>query len=244
MHRFFVPASRISGEEIEFAEDQRRQMLNVLRLRQGDLVAAFDGSGREFVAEINVLNGAHALGRIVEVRTPATEPDLDVTLVQSMPKGDKIEIILQKCTEIGVSSFLIMETERSVRRIRPEDMEKNLIRWRAIVREAAEQSGRTRVPSVDGVISFQDALARVKNSGISFIAWENEKEMTLSSALPSLSGAKQVSYLIGPEGGFSAEEIAAARTEGIIPVSLGPRTLRTETAAIVVSALIVYGPRS
>jgi len=239
-HRFFVPADRISGNQVSFTEDQRRQIRNVLRLRPGDAVVAFDGSGRELVAEIEALDESHALGRVLEIRTPATEPGLRLTLIQGIAKGEKLDFILQKCTEIGAAEFIIVETARSVPRIPQEKMPAKLERWRAIVREAAEQSGRARLPTVDGVIPFRRALARVRNcAGI--IAWEGERALTLSSELPRLVGADRVAYFVGPEGGFTPDEIAAARTEGIVPVSLGPRTLRTETAAVVGAALITYG---
>ena len=124
-------------------------------------------------------------------------------------------------------------------RIPPEKVAPRLDRWRAIAREAAEQSGRTRVPSVDGVIPFKEALARAKG-GVGLIAWEEESELLLSSELSRLLDAGAVTLFIGPEGGFSAEEVAEARKGGVISVSLGPRTLRTETAAIAASALIIY----
>lgn len=239
-HRFFVPAGRISGDQVSFTEDQRKQIRNVLRLRPGDIVVALDGSGREFLTEIRVLDETRAVGRVLETTTPGTEPSLQLTLVQGLPKGEKTDLILQKCTEIGVAEFLIAEAARSVPRFAPGKVAGRLDRWRAIVREAAEQSGRTRLPSVDGVIPFGQALARVTNYDAAVIAWEEEKETSLLSALRRLEGANRIAYLVGPEGGFTATEVATARAEGVIPVSLGPRTLRTETAAIVGAAVIIY----
>ena len=239
-HRFFIPADRISGDIISFTDEQRSQLRNVLRLRAGDSVTAFDGSGREFITEIEALDEKHAVGKVLEIKTPATEPPVRLTIVQSLPKGEKIDLILQKCTEIGVSEFLITETARSVPKIDPNKLPGRLDRWHAVIREAAEQSGRTRLPVVDGIIPFQDALARVKGKDIGLIAWEEETGPTLASMLPRLSEAREIAYFVGPEGGFTSDEVAAAKAAGIVPVSLGPRILRTETAAIVGSALIIY----
>lgn len=241
IHRFFVPADCVSGDQVSFTEDQRKQIRNVLRLRPGDVVGALDDSGREFVTEIQELDDTRALGRVVEIRTPATEASVRLALVQSLPKREKMEFILQKCTEIGVAEFLIMETARSVPKIAPSKVPGRLERWRSIVREGAEQAGRARLPVVDGVVPFRSIPARVRNYDAALIAWEEEEEATLSSELLHLTNANRIAYLVGPEGGFTADEVAAARAEGAIPVSLGQRTLRTETAAIVGTALIVYG---
>lgn len=240
-HRFFVPADRISGELVCFTEDQRKQMRNVLRLRPGDVAAALDGTGREHLVKIRELSSTEALGEITETRSPDTEPRVRLTLIQGMPKGEKLDFILQKCTEIGVSEFLITETARSVPRVPQAKLPGRLQRWNSIVREAAEQSGRTRLPDVQGIISFDDALARAKTCDAGVIAWEGEHETALLSELPRIRQARQAAYLIGPEGGFTEAEVEAARTRGIVPVSLGARVLRTETAAIVGAALIIYG---
>ena len=241
MHRFYVPADRISGDQVSFEAGQRRQMRSVLRLRPGDFVALLDGSGREYKVQIEILDDTQALGRILEAAEPAVESEVHLTLVQGLPKGEKIDLILQKCTEIGVAEFLVAETARSVPRIPSGKMHSRLERWRAIAREAAEQSGRTRLPAVSGVIPFADALSRTRDTDARIIAWEEEEELSLPSMLPSLAGARRIAYFVGPEGGFTAEEVAAARAEGITAVSLGPRVLRTETAAIAGTALIIYG---
>jgi len=240
MHRFYVPPDRIIGDRVSFQPDQRRQIRDVLRLRPGDLVAVLDGSGREYMARIEILDEKRSLGRILEITAPATEPHVRLTLVQGLPKGEKIGLILQKCTEIGVAEFLIVETARSVPRIPRGRMPGRLERWQAIVREAAEQSGRTSLPAINGVVPLACALSRTRSCDARIMAWEEEKGPSLSSLLPSLAGAREIAYFIGPEGGFTSEEVAAARAEGITPVSLGPRILRTETAAIVGAALIIY----
>jgi 16S rRNA (uracil1498-N3)-methyltransferase len=240
-HRFFVPADCVREEQVEFTEDQRKQMRNVLRLRAGDVVAALDGSGREFVVKIGELSAGRAAGEILETRTPDTEAPVRLTVIQGLPKGERLDFILQKCTEIGAAEFVIMESARSVPRVASDKLPARLQRWNAIVREAAEQSGRTRLPTVEGILSFDAAVERAKMCDAAFIAWEGERETTLLSRMPRIRRAKSVAYLVGPEGGFTEAEIARAKTGGIAPVSLGPRVLRTETAAMVGAALITYG---
>jgi 16S rRNA (uracil1498-N3)-methyltransferase len=211
-------------------------MRNVLRLLPGFEVRAFDGSGQEFVVELTEV-GHSASGVVREILNPSTEPSIRLTLVQGLPKGEKTDFIFQKCTEIGVSEFILTETARSVARIPADRLEGRLERWRSIVREAAEQSGRVRLPEV-GLKSFKEAMKLPHGVGI--IAWEGERETTLSQVIVRLKTEEHITLFVGPEGGFTEEEIADARTAGIQPVSLGPRILRTETAAVVASALIIY----
>lgn len=237
-YRFFTPPECISEGRVVFSEDQRKQLRNVLRLRPGEIVYTLDNTGREYTAEIETLDEARAIGRIVEVRFPATEPETKMILIQAMPKGEKLDFILQKCTEIGVSQFLIIETERTIARIPAGKVEARLDRWRAIVREAAEQSGRALLPVVEGVLPFDKALARAAQVP-SMIASREKGAPNILSALRQRGSPDSVAVLIGPEGGFAPAEVDHARETGIVPVSLGPRTLRTETAAIVASALVV-----
>ena len=241
IHRFFVPAESISGDTVLFAEDQRKQMKNVLRLRPGDAVRVIDGSGSERLVKLSDV-GAAARGETVETTQPDTEPRLRLTLLQGMPKGEKLELILQKCTELGAAGFAVMETERSVPRIGPDRLPGRLARWNAVIREAVEQSGRTRLPTVEGMISFRDAIRRAKESEIAFIAFEGEKERHLISEISLLAQRGSAALMVGPEGGFTETEVADACAEGVMPVSLGQRILRAETAAIAGTALMVLGP--
>ncbi|MCL6520564.1 MAG: 16S rRNA (uracil(1498)-N(3))-methyltransferase [Armatimonadetes bacterium] len=240
MHRFYVPTQQFFDNQAWLSGSQHRQIRNVLRLRIGDLIALFDGSGREFIARIQKIEKDRVLVEILESRIPNTEPSIRLTLGLSLLKGERMDIALQKCTEIGVSEFLIVQAQRSVRRISEDKQNTKLERWRAIVREAAEQSGRTRVPSVEGPFSFENAIIRVKNQGKRFIAWEQEKEVTLRAAVQNIEKVNEVAFFTGPEGSFTVEEIDIAKKHGATTVSLGPRILRAETAAIVGSALIIY----
>ena len=238
-HRFYVPQEFIAGEKVTFSDEQRKQITNVLRLTPGDLVNVFDGTGREYSVQIS----SPASGDVLAISCPQTESPLHVTIIQSLPKGDKIEFIVQKCTEIGVSAFLIMETSRSVPRIAPEKMASRLHRWQSIAVEAAEQSGRVRVPLVSGIVSFANALDQTRMVKARLIACEAERSAHVSPQLLGGRDSDELAILIGPEGGFGPEETEAARESGVIPISLGPGSLRTETAAVVASALAILGWR-
>jgi 16S rRNA (uracil1498-N3)-methyltransferase len=235
MHRFYVSPQSISEDTVTFTPEQSRQMKNVLRLRAEDEVAAFDGTGRELCVSLLEI-GNQITGRIISTSHPETEPSVKVTLVQGLPKGEKVEFILQKCTEVGVSAFVFVETARSVPRIPPERLKGRMERWRSIVKEAAEQSGRVCLPTVHGIIPFEEALKDLSGTGL--IAWEEERARTFHDALGN--ACREATIFIGPEGGWTPGEISLAEAAGVIPVSLGRRILRTETAAIVASALAIY----
>ena len=239
-HRFYVPQEFTTGEHIVFSAEQRKQIRNVLRLGPGDVVSAFDGLGRE--CSVRLLSSES--GEILSISTPLTESSLRITIVQSLPKGDKVEFIIQKCTEIGVSSFLITEATRSVPRITADKAVTRLRRWQSIAIEAAEQSGRVRVPVVTGIVSFAEALDQTRAHDTRFIACEKERSPHVSPELLCSQESGELAIFIGPEGGYTNEETTAALECGVIPISLGPRILRTETAAIVASALAILGRRA
>lgn len=235
-HRFYVPQDNVVEGRILFSDEQRKQIKNVLRLSPGDTVNAFDGSGREYTARLGAIADS-VTGEITDIFTPQTEPALKLTLVQSLPKGEKLEFILQKCTEIGVHRFILIETARSIPKIPSHKLSSRLERWRSIAKEAAEQSGRVMVPTVEGILTLNEVLPKCRNG---MIAWENETGHSILNEFRRCEGCDEATLFIGPEGGFSAEEIERAERNGVRPVSLGSRILRTETAAVVGSALLIY----
>lgn len=241
MHRFYVPATRISEGHASLSIEQQKQVRRVLRMGPGDAIAVFDGSGIEFSGELEADDAGSLIARIVDAYRPETEPSTRLTIIQGIPKGEKLELILQKCTELGASEFLIASTERSVPKIPPDKAESRLERWRAVVREAAEQSGRVVLPLVDAVLPFREALDRVRGHSEILIAWEQEKGAELYSMLRRLRDVTDITLVIGPEGGFAPSEVDAAIEAGAVPISLGARILRAETAAIAGTAMLVYG---
>lgn len=238
-HRFFVEPSILVGETVVLSGPLAHQLSRVLRLRPGERIILLDGEGQECEAEVEALQAHQAQVRILARRPAAGEPRHQVTLYQALLKGPRFEWVLQKGTELGIAAFVPILTSRCV--AVPQRPEAKLARWQAIVREAAEQAGRGRLPRVAAPLPFAAACAGVKEER-AFLAWEGERDIGLRQALAGLEGADGVSWalFIGPEGGFSAEEVALAQGYGIRPVSLGPRTLRAETAALAAAAALFF----
>lgn len=202
-----------------------------------------DDSGWEYVAELRSVQPAQVAGILVERCRSAAEPRLHVRLYQGLLKGEKMDWVLQKGTEVGVSGFVPLVTERTVPRLEADAAGHRLARWRAIVREAAEQSRRGKLPLLEAPIPFADACAQ--KAGPAYLLWEEEEVVGLRQALTSLdagspAGSGSVSLFVGPEGGFTREEAVLASRHGVQPVSLGRRVLRAETAGVIAAALVLY----
>lgn len=239
-NRFFVPASDFHGDQVRLSREQWHQISHVLRLKAGDTVTVLDGSGQEYDVTLAAVSSVETVGRVTAQRCAAGEPAAEITLFQSLLVREKFEWVLQKATEVGVAQFVPVVTERSL--VRAKRVEANkLDRWRRIVAEAAEQSHRGRIPKLEQVVTFQQAVAQLRDFDRCLIAAPFPAAAALREALQGVTGAGvSLALLIGPEGGFTPEEVALASEKGAVPVSLGPRVLRTETAAVVAAALVLY----
>ncbi len=231
MQRFFVPPQAIQNQQVRFSPEQARQLRTVLRLHSGDEVLALDGQGRCYRVALAYAGKNDAYGHIQETMTAGGEPAGELTLCQAIARGDRFEWVLQKGVELGVTRFQPMITQRTVRRS-PGDSQRE--RWERIVREAAEQCGRGRIPVLAPEISFAQAVAQRRGLALlpSTTSAVSAQQVLAQAAWPA-------TLFIGPEGGFAPEEVALARAAGVHTISLGPRTLRTETAAIVLLALVM-----
>jgi ribosomal protein L11 methyltransferase len=237
-HRFFVPALAHRGDTVHFGPEQARQMARVLRLSRGDAVVALDGSGTEWLVCLEAVERDRAAGRVLDQRPSAGEPRAHLTLYQALLAREKFELVLQKGTELGVSAFVPLITERGM--VRERLAEQRLERWRSIIREAAEQSRRGRLPELHQAVTLAQALAAAPSDALGLFAWEGSRR-PLSGALRDLApGPTKLGLWIGPEGGFSAAEAAQAEAAGQVAVSLGPRILRTETAGVALAAIVLY----
>ena len=238
MHRFFIPPDHLHGARVRFDDAQAQQMRRVLRLRPGDRVLALDGAGRQVEVELTEV-GATAAGRVISESPAGGEPTARLTLYQSLLQRDKFEWVLQKGTEVGVVAFVPVVTRRSLVRdaeLGPE----RLARGRRILQEAAEQSGRGALPALRPPLPFAAAAAEAAGYGRALLAWEGETRRTLAEALAAPPNPPTVALYVGPEGGFEPAEVALAAEQGALPVTFGPRILRTETAALVGAALVLY----
>jgi len=235
--RFFVDAACSTGGDVALRESDARKILRVLRLRDGDRIELVDAAGSVFEAAI-VVNGAQVRARPIAAREPPSPPSLHVDLAQAVPKGAKMDFIVEKATELGAAAILPFLCERTV----PTDVgPAKLERWRRLARAASQQSGRSDVPGVEDPLPFQALLERFAGYDLVLLAWERAEAIAARERLPQLlAGVRKVLVVVGPEGGLSASEAETACERGARELWLGPRILRAETAPIVVLAMLAY----
>lgn len=239
-HRFFIKPEQIKKELVTLSGNQARQIAGVLRLSEGDRIHVLDNQGWGYEVELEMVKSVKVVGRVQKKDREKGEPSVRLTVYQSMLKRDNFEWVLQKGTELGVSKFVPMISQRTI--VRLTEIKKNKRqRWERIIIEAAEQSGRGIIPALSQPVSLQAILSAQRNADLTLIPWEKESARSLLAALKQNKQGtlSNIGLIIGPEGGFAEEEISAAVTAGIIPVTLGPRILRAETAAIAASALLL-----
>jgi len=240
MSKFFVNAGNIGDGAISITGEDVNHIKNVLRLKTGDKLLLCDGRGTDY--EVVVEEFAHGLIRtsIVASYAGTTEPPIEVTLFQGIPKLDKMDYIVQKCVELGVGKIVPVINDRTVVRMDAgADVLKKVSRWRKIAAEAAKQCNRGIIPGVEQPQGFKEALRLAGDAEIGIILYENEKENGIRSCISGRE-IKKIALFIGPEGGYSENEIKNAVSSGMKTVKLGPRILRTETAGIAAISILMY----
>ena len=252
MHRFFVPPSWIQGNEATITGPQAHQIARVLRMGPGDGVVVLDNSGWELELRLVSVDPALVKGEVVHRRLGSGEPRTKISLYQSVLRSQRFEFLLQKGTELGVVQFVPVIAARCV--VSDLDaVDKKLQRWEWIIQEAAEQCRRARRPVLRPAVLYPQACEQARQGGgLSLIPWEQEGSAASSGvSLRALlrnppPGREQawppftINLFIGPEGGFAPDEIGLARRYGLIPVTLGPRIMRAETAGVVAATAILY----
>lgn len=239
--RIYFPRMLEPGEDVELPAEPSRYLRNVLRLRAGDAVTLFDGKGFEYGTVITEPGGRRTRLKVGEKKRIVEEPAPRITLAQALPRGAKLEWIIQKATELGVARMIPFTSGRSIPKIQEDRREQKLVRWRKIASEAAERCGRADVPEIPGILSFEQALGEAAASSLRVIFWEAETERSLREVLTDHNGdVSDVFAAVGPEGGFTPSEIDGARAAGFVTASLGSRVLRVETAALAVLAILQY----
>ena len=234
--RFFVPAGTLRKGDITLSGDLAHRLARVLRLRRGDRVVLTEGGEREFEVELTGVNAKAVTGVVKGDRPSPAEPSVEVVLYQSLIRPNRFDIALEKGTELGVARFVPVVNARSQI---DEASQGRTERWRRLVVEAAEQCGRGRLPTIDSPLPFEDALASAP--GAIVVPYEAERANRLADHLRALpERPRTVSLFIGPEGGYSDEEIALARESGAALVTLGRQVLRSETAAVVAAAIVLH----
>jgi len=239
--RFFVSPQEVKDEEAILSRELSHRLRHVMRLRRGDRVLLVDGRGGEYEAELEDTAVSNVRAAILSRREGLPEPVARVVLYQSVIKGDRFDWVLEKGTEIGVAKFVPLISGRSIVRPRPERSERQA-RWLRIITEAAEQCGRSYLPELAPATWLNEALESTE--GLCLLPWEGEDtatpRRTLRSVLKKEKTLRVISIFIGPEGGFARQEVDRAVELGAKIVSLGPRTLRSETAGIVAAAAVLY----
>ncbi len=240
LRRFFVPPGSLRARHVTLGPELAHRLGRVLRFRVGDHVILTEGGPHEYEVQITAISGNALTANVVAEREPPPEPDVELMLYQSLIRANRFDLVLEKGTEIGVSHFVPVVSARSVVQGNGEPDSARSERWRRIVVEAAEQCGRGRLPAVDQPLQFEQAIR--SGTGLKLLSWEEERSQHLSAYVHSLRvRPRVVSLLTGPEGGLEVAEVDTAREQGWVVVSLGERIMRSETAGIVASALVLEG---
>jgi 16S rRNA (uracil1498-N3)-methyltransferase len=253
MIRIFLPPQKLTSDQITIDDENARYLSIVLRVRPGELITIFDGTGHRYLCRIIQVHKKEVVAEKVGMETCSAESPVAITLAQGLPKADKMDFIIQKSTELGVSRIIPLITERSQVR-HTEKIE----RWRKIALSASQQSGRGRIPEIEEIVSIEEFLKNTpltpldrgeqfpplkkgdEGGFLNILFSEEQKEINLKNILNDFNAVKNIVLLIGPEGGFTKIEVSAAVKKGFIEASLGPRILRTETAPIAAISIIQY----
>ncbi len=236
MHRSYADDVVVKGKGdiISLSADESKHISKVLRIREGESIEVCDSSGRAYVAKVLSLDVNVEAEILEEIEN--NEPSRKVVLFQSLSKGTKMDLVIQKAVELGVSEIVPVETEFSVVKIKDENSK--IIRWNRIAVEAVKQCKRSVVPKVHEPVKFDTAMHMMSDYDLSVIAYERDKENTYDNYFNE--DINSVGIMIGPEGGFSPAEISKARDMGVKTTTLGKRILRTETAAIALLAVTMF----
>lgn len=246
MQRYFVSPEQLNENKVVISGEDARHISKVMRGKTGDKLIVSDGLSREALVEITDIEAGAVTAAVLEQLEMTHEPAFKVTVAQSLPKGDKMETVIQKCTEIGAVSFVPFISERTIVQYDAKKESKRLERWDKIAKEAAEQSHRNTVPEVAQPLGWKQLLSTFDRYDAVYFCYEKEEGLQLRDALrPFMQAlptdhAPGVLLLVGPEGGFTEEECRQAEEAGAASVGLGRRILRCETAGMVALACILY----
>ncbi len=242
MYHFFVEPAQVHEDYVEILGGDVNHMKNVLRMKAGEEISVNDGSGREYRCRVESYTKAAARAAIIERLASNAELASNVVLYQCLPKGDKMELIIQKAVELGVTAIVPVSSARCVVKLDEAKARKKQERWQEIARSAAKQSGRSRIPRVKAVQSLPEALESAAELDVRLIPYEKETSSMerTRGILSDIQRGQSVGVFIGPEGGFASEEVQAAVETGVCPITLGRRILRTETAAISILSVLMF----
>lgn len=241
MYRFFVEKEQIGEKTIRITGSDVNHIRNVLRMKPGEAILISDGEKKEYHCEITSLDADCVEALIMFVKEEGLELPSRVYLFQGLPKGDKMELIIQKAVELGVYAVIPMATRRAVVKLDPKKEEKKLARWQGIAESAAKQAKRLIIPEIMSVMSFKEAVAFAKTLDVRLLPYELAENMAYTrEVLGKIRPGQSIGIFIGPEGGFAEEEVELALSEHMECITLGKRILRTETAGMSVLSILMY----
>jgi len=236
MRRFTLQPEQLAGGRVTFDAAESRHLARVLRLRPGNTVVATDGAGRDYTVRLESLGDA-AVGTVLGEAAGVAASPLSITLIQGVPKGDKMEAIVRAVTELGVARVQPALCERTIVRLEASRWRDRARRWQRVAREAAKQSGRAMIPEVETPRPLGDWLAAAAPADLALCLWERNGA-SLGGVLAACEFPRSALVLVGPEGGLAGEEVERAGAHGLGVVSLGQRILRTETAGPAIVAIL------
>lgn len=243
MPKFFIEANQMQENKITLFGEDVKHIANVLRKQIGDQINICNITTSEnFLCQIKEINKEQIKCDIVKKLLSESEPNTEITIFQGLPKAEKMEIIIQKCTELGVKYFIPVQMERCVAKLDSKSEEKKIERWNKIAETAAKQSGRDFIPKVENSINLQKLLNLIQKYDIVLLAYENEEKNTLKNVLKTLENKKnlKIGIIIGPEGGIDYKEVQKLVEAGAKTITLGKRILRTETVGLAMASIIMY----
>lgn len=241
MYHFYVEPEAVTKDTVRITGGDVNHIKNVLRMHTQEEIIVLDGAGMEYRCEIETIS-EEVIARVLEAKKTEAELSVRLLLFQGLPKKDKMELIIQKAVELGVSEIIPVLTKRTVVKLEDKKKEqKKLERWQAIAEAAAKQSGRGIIPKVREAVKFTEAVKMAEALDEALIPYELAEGMEEArERVRGLHDKKTVGIFIGPEGGFEEEEIAIAANAGIHPITLGKRILRTETAGLCILSVIMF----
>ncbi len=241
MKRFFAKSENITVSQIYIDGSDVNHIKNVLRMKAGDEILASGGNNTDYICTIRGFEDSRAVLDIVSTKEADKELPARIYLFQGLPKADKLELIIQKCVELGVYEIIPVAMKRCVVKLDDKKAAAKVARWQAISEGAAKQSGRTIVPQIHSVMSFSEAVKYAAGLDMSMIPYELAEGMEATQrAVDQIKPGMSVGIFIGPEGGIDLNELDMAAAAGAVPVSLGKRILRTETAGLCIMSIIMY----
>lgn len=241
MHRFFADPSQIKEKEIMLTGTDVNHIRNVLRMRTGEEILVSNGQGSDYHCRLESIEETTVTASIMWRLDGNAELPISITLFQGLPKGDKLEFIIQKCVELGAVRIVPVSTRRTIVKLDAKKEQAKRKRWMGISESAAKQSGRGIVPEVTKVMDFSEALREAESMDVCLIPYELAEGIEHTREVcASIKPSQSVGIFIGPEGGFEEEEVSRAIEAGAIPLTLGKRILRTETAGMALISVLAY----